>query len=277
MCKSNPFRPCSPHAQKLLRNAMEVHRSEQSAKSKTSLDEALLQWLMTPEGISKIRKSSPDLAKRLQKRRKKLNDEAARFQKFSTSVETKKRQWLGDANLRPDLSHPVVRKAYEIAVIAHEGQVRKSGEVFLNHPLRTAKYLERMGFNHEVIAVALLHDSVEDSDLRLEDLSAWFGFSERIVAAVDSVTKRDGEIYSDAVGRASRNLIGQLVKLADNLDNSSEAQLRPFDAEKRLRQIGKYTPARKTLIRAIYQMKTYVASTAVDGVLIRPHVPQRAA
>jgi hypothetical protein len=159
-------------------------------------------------------------------------------------------QWLGDEKYRPDVSHPMVAMAYTIAVKAHAGTSRKSGEPYLNHPLRVAKKIQDAGFPPEVVAIALMHDAVEDSDLTLADLRA-FGFSPRIVSGIDSVTKRGGETYPEAVARASAHPDGRLVKLSDNLDNSSPEQLLPFSEEKRQKQIRKYEPARVTLLRAI--------------------------
>jgi (p)ppGpp synthase/HD superfamily hydrolase len=157
-------------------------------------------------------------------------------------------RWLGELTI--NLSHPLVAKAFAIAVKSHKGTDRINGEPYINHPLRVAKRLQDNGFNEEVVVVALLHDAVEDSALTLGGLRR-FGFNERIVSGVDSVTKRAGEDYPDAVKRASKHPIGRLVKLSDNLDNSSESQIEPLSPERQARAIAKYTPARLIILNAI--------------------------
>lgn len=157
-------------------------------------------------------------------------------------------RWLGEVKI--DVSHPLVAKAFAIAVKCHAGTDRINGEPYINHPLRVAKRLQDNGFNEEVIIVAILHDAVEDSELTLGDLRR-FGFNERIVSGLDSVTKRAGEDYPSAVQRASKHPIGRLVKLSDNLDNSSESQIQPLSPERQARAIAKYTPARLLILNAI--------------------------
>lgn len=160
-------------------------------------------------------------------------------------------EWVGDVEgIGFQINSPLVAKSYALAVKAHAQIKRSSGEVYLNHPLRVARALQEAGFNHEVIAVALLHDAVEDSDMTLGTLRR-HGFNERIISGVDSVTKRDGETYEDAIERASAHPIGRLVKLSDNLDNSSDEQLAPFTPQRQEKQRAKYIPARAKLKKSI--------------------------
>lgn len=165
-------------------------------------------------------------------------------------------EFTGDvAGIGLELNSPLVAKAYALAVKAHSGVKRVSGEVYINHPLRVARNLQKAGFNHEVVAVALLHDAVEDSPLTLGGLRR-YGFNERIVTGVDSMTKRSGETYQDAILRASKHPIGRIGKLADNLDNSSDEQLAPFTEERQAKQRAKYTPARVFILRSIIENPT---------------------
>lgn len=265
MCRKSPYPRCSDHAVKTLRKVMEEHEVNPSQLTHQSLQTARKDYLLSPAGIKMLRKQGKEeLASKCAKQRKTLNADASRFLKYSTDVETVHPQWHGDVNLRPNLSSPAVEKAYVLAVSAHAGIRRRSGEPYINHPLRTAKHLENMGYNEEVVAVALLHDAVEDSSLTIEDLRT-HGFNERIVSGVDSVTKRLGETYSEAIARACSHPIGRLVKLSDNLDNSSAEQLKPFTEEKKAKQIRKYEPARKTLILAIHRgnrLKDYLNPSA---------------
>ncbi|MBC9706045.1 MAG: HD domain-containing protein [Enterococcus sp.] len=157
-------------------------------------------------------------------------------------------EWLGDVKgIGLKINSPLVAKSYALAVKYHAGIKRKSGEPYVNHPIRVARRLQEAGYNNEIISVALLHDTVEDSELTLGHLRK-LGYNERILAGIDSVTKREGETYPMAIERARRNPLGRLVKLSDNLDNSSEEQLKPFSEEKRAIQRAKYEPARERLI-----------------------------
>jgi hypothetical protein len=162
-------------------------------------------------------------------------------------------EFVGDVEgIGFEINSPLVAKAYALAVKAHAGVKRSKGDPYIDHPLRVSTALQKAGFNHEVIAVALLHDAVEDSDMTLGTLRR-HGFSERIISGVDSVTKRDGETYESAIERASAHPIGRLVKLSDNLDNSSDEQLAPFSPQKQEKQRAKYIPARVKLKRSILE------------------------
>ncbi|HEX6455014.1 MAG TPA: HD domain-containing protein [Solirubrobacterales bacterium] len=72
---------------------------------------------------------------------------------------------------------PLVRAAYEKARIAHEGQVRNGsgGMPYIEHPVRVAALLEEKGYGDEVLAAALLHDVVEDSETTIDELQEKFG------------------------------------------------------------------------------------------------------
>ena len=108
-----------------------------------------------------------------------------------------------------------LERAIQIAVEAHAGQVDKAGSPYVLHPLRV---MLRMKTNDERI-VAVLHDVVEDSRWSLDLLRAE-GFSEQVVRAIDSVTRRGGETYKEFVLRAGLDPFGRSVKLADLEDNS---------------------------------------------------------
>ncbi len=111
-----------------------------------------------------------------------------------------------------------VADADRIAEKAHDGQVDKAGQPYIDHPRAVAELLRECGDN--AIMAGLLHDVVEDSDTTLDDLRA-AGFPEEVVRAVDSVTRRNGETYMTMIGRAAADPLGCLVKLADNIHNTS--------------------------------------------------------
>ena len=105
-------------------------------------------------------------------------------------------------------------KAALICVTEHQGQRDKMGCAYFQHPMRVAM---RCSTDDEKV-VALLHDTVEDTDVTPEYLLSE-GFPQYIVDAILSVTKRDGESYEDFVARAKKNPIGRVVKIHDLEDN----------------------------------------------------------
>ena len=81
----------------------------------------------------------------------------------------------------------IIRKAFEVAKKAHEGQMRKSGEPFVIHPIKVAIILSELHLDKESLIAALLHDVVEDTALTKEDIRDLFG--EEVMFLVDGVTK----------------------------------------------------------------------------------------
>jgi (p)ppGpp synthase/HD superfamily hydrolase len=115
-----------------------------------------------------------------------------------------------------------LERAIEIATAAHRGQTDKAGQPYILHPLRVMSACE--GQAAQIAAV--LHDVIEDTDWTPDALRAE-GASDAILAALDAVTRRDDETYSEFIERAARNEIGRMVKIADlrdNLDLSRIAQ-----------------------------------------------------
>lgn len=108
-----------------------------------------------------------------------------------------------------------LERAIAIAAEAHAGQTDKAGAPYVLHPLRM---MLRLSSNDERI-VATLHDVWEDCPGWTFDRLGREGFSEAIVEALDSVTKREGEDYQAFVARAAINPTGRRVKLADLRDN----------------------------------------------------------
>jgi (p)ppGpp synthase/HD superfamily hydrolase len=108
-----------------------------------------------------------------------------------------------------------LERAIAIAAEAPAGQVDKAGAPYVLHPLRM---MLRVSSPEERL-VAVLHDVCEDCPGWSFDRLKAEGFSDRILAALDSVTKRDGEDYESFVRRAAADPIGRAVKLADLSDN----------------------------------------------------------
>lgn len=134
--------------------------------------------------------------------------------------------------------------ALRIAIRAHEGQQDKSGREYVMHPIRVA---ERCKDTRAKI-VALLHDTIEDTDVTIEYLRKE-GFPEEIIDAVLSVTKQDGENYEDFVRRAAKNAIGKEVKIADLEDNMDIRRLIEIKEED-VARLRKYLSAWQYLINS---------------------------
>lgn len=135
-------------------------------------------------------------------------------------------------------------RALRIAIRAHEGQQDKSGREYVMHPIRVA---ERCKDTRAKI-VALLHDTIEDTDVTIEYLRKE-GFPEEIIDAVLSVTKQEGENYEDFVRRAARNAIGKEVKIADLEDNMDIRRLIEIKEED-VARLRKYLSAWQYLINS---------------------------
>lgn len=125
----------------------------------------------------------------------------------------------------------LIKLAYEICASAHAGQTDKMSLPYHLHPERVAA---RCTTDAETI-VALLHDTIEDTDITPEYLLDK-GFPQEIVDAVLSVTKRDGESYEDFVARAKQNPIGRMVKIHDLEDNMDLRRLNELTDEMVSRQ-----------------------------------------
>ena len=113
----------------------------------------------------------------------------------------------------------LTNEAMKLAYKAHHGQVDKGGIPYIFHPYHLAEQME----DEYTTCVALLHDTVEDTDITLEELAAIF--PKEIVDAVVLMTHRKGEPYLEYVARIKENPIAKAVKLADLRHNSDESRL----------------------------------------------------
>jgi len=112
----------------------------------------------------------------------------------------------------------VVEAAYKYAVAAHDGQIRKSGEPYIEHPLQTALILAELQLDSSSLAAALLHDVIENCDIPLADLEAEFG--PEISKLVDGATRLGKLSMSEEVGvreTQAKNLRQMLVAMAEDL------------------------------------------------------------
>jgi (p)ppGpp synthase/HD superfamily hydrolase len=129
---------------------------------------------------------------------------------------------------------PTLEDAIALAAEAHRGQRDKSGQPYILHPIRV---MLRCQTEAQRIA-AVLHDVVEDTGRSFDDLRD-LGYPPEILAALDCLTKRDGEPYAAFVERAASDPIARVVKIADIEDNMDLRRL-PDVTEKDVERIGRY-------------------------------------
>lgn len=136
-----------------------------------------------------------------------------------------------------------LKRAIEIAVETHSGQVDRNGQPYLGHVFRVMN----AGQTLQEKIVGALHDVIEDSDLTLEDLKTE-GFPNEIIDAVYAMTHDVAtETYSEYLERVLKNHIAIRVKLNDLTDNMD---LRRYDAlnEEIINRMKKYLDAYQWLI-----------------------------
>ena len=144
----------------------------------------------------------------------------------------------------PKADLKILQRAYDIADEHHRGQLRKSGDPFITHPLAVATILAELGMDTTTLVAALLHDTVEDTGYTLEDVKR--DFDAEVAHLVDGVTKLDKVKYGDAAeAETIRKMIVAMardprvlvIKLADRLHNMRTLRfLRPDKQERIARQ-----------------------------------------
>lgn len=208
--------------------------------------------------------------------RKKLNDYVSSNENLKKKLEASGRELVSFAEFTPKEKlfdvlvntikeyHPstdisLIEKAYKIADSCHKGQFRKSGELYICHPLCVAIILAELELDKETIIAGILHDVVEDTSYTLEELKEEFG--EEVALLVDGVTKLTQLKYSkDKVDVQAENLRKMflamakdirviLIKLADRLHNmrTMEYQSPEKQIEKSRETMEIYSPIAQRL------------------------------
>lgn len=171
-----------------------------------------------------------------------------------------------------------IKKAYEIAREAHEGQYRRSGEPYIIHPVQVAKILYELGMDSESMIAALLHDVVEDTELTKEDVKKEFG--EDVAELVEGVTKlgkvplftkeeQQAENVRKMLMAMSQDIRVIIIKLADRIHNMRTlAFMRPHKRrEKAQETLEIYAPiAHRLGIRGVKEELEDLAISYLDPV-----------
>src|SRR5919109_375241 len=108
-----------------------------------------------------------------------------------------------------------VQRAFDFAAESHRGQLRKSGEPFIRHPLGVAHILADLGMDTTTLVAALLHDVVEDTDLSLKTIESEFG--PEVGAIVDGLTKLDRIEYRTREQEQAENVRKMIVAMARDI------------------------------------------------------------
>ncbi|CAI7996660.1 GTP pyrophosphokinase [Geodia barretti] len=158
----------------------------------------------------------------------------------------------------PGDSAELIKDAYLFANRSHEGQMRKSGEPYIAHPLEIALFLSELRLDEQTIAASLLHDVVEDCGVSLDELSAKFGPEiAKLVDGVTKLTQLDSRIhdpisampygsddpdslYAESLRKMlvamAEDIRVVLIKLADRLHNMRTLGALPPDKQRRIAQ-----------------------------------------
>jgi len=153
----------------------------------------------------------------------------------------------------PGADIDAIHRAYVFAAHAHAGQQRSSGEPYITHPLAVASILSKIHLDDTSIITALLHDTVEDTDVTHNDIVKHFG--DQVARLVDGVTKigqikftssehKQAENFRKMILATAKDLRVLLVKLADRMHNMRTLQYMPAHKQRAISQetITLYAP-----------------------------------
>lgn len=175
-------------------------------------------------------------------------------------------------NFNPNYDIDIIGKAYDVAEEMHRGQLRKSGEPYLIHPMAVAEILADLGMDEETIVAGLLHDVVEDTEYTEKQLIDDFG--EEVGLLVDGVTKLGSLKFKNKEERQAENLRKMflamskdirvlIIKLSDRLHNLRTINYMTHDKiiEKCRETLDIYAPLAARL--GIYAMKMELEDIAL--------------
>ncbi len=149
----------------------------------------------------------------------------------------------GISGYDPNADLELVRRAYDFASRAHEGQTRRSGDPYVTHPVSVAEIIAELKLDIASVCAGLLHDCVEDTTATVEQLTTLFG--KEIAFLVDGVTKlgklpwstkeeQQAENFRKMLLAMARDIRVILVKLCDRLDNMRSLHHLPPEKQERI-------------------------------------------
>ncbi|MGH3716520.1 MAG: RelA/SpoT family protein, partial [Micromonosporaceae bacterium] len=178
--------------------------------------------------------------------------------------------------IHPKADLQPLHRAHEVAHRMHDGQVRRSGEPYISHPVAVARILAELGMDTTTLVAALLHDTVEDTTYTLEQLRGDFG--DAVTHLVDGVTKLDALFFGEsaeaetirklilAAGRDVRVLV---IKLADRLHN-----MRTLKFTSRASQLRKATATREVLVPLADRLGIHVVKRELEDLVLATLDPE---
>ena len=170
-----------------------------------------------------------------------------------------------------------IEKAYNLAEEKHHGQFRKSGEAYIIHPLNVAYILTDIKADYETICAAILHDTIEDTDITLNDLEREFGHTVRmLVDGVTKINKLDLSADKDAeIATQKKILVGMtedvrviILKMADRLHN-----LRTLWALQEHRQKYNAKETLDILVPIAHRLGMYKLKSELEDLSLRYYKP----
>ena len=173
----------------------------------------------------------------------------------------------------------LIQRAYEVAERSHRGQLRKSGEAFIEHPLGVTLVLADLGMDTTTLVAGLLHDVVEDTALSLEEVERDFGPD--VAALVDGVTKLDkltfrsreeqhAENVRKMIVAMARDIRVLIIKLADRLHN-----MRTLDGLSREKQQEKAKETLEIFAPLAHRLGIYSIRWELEDLAFRFLYPRR--
>jgi guanosine-3',5'-bis(diphosphate) 3'-pyrophosphohydrolase len=145
----------------------------------------------------------------------------------------------------PEADVDLLRRAYIFSAKAHQGQTRLSGEAYLNHPIEVAAILAGLKLDAATVAAGLLHDTIEDTTAKPDEIQAMFG--NEVSMLVDGMTKlsrmelqsreqREADNFRKMIVAMAKDIRVILIKLADRLHNMRTLKSLPPEKQKRIAQ-----------------------------------------